>query len=773
MPQYDQHDAATRWSRKLGLAMTELFPSTTSGEHTHYALLNGVEGNFMLSTGPDDRTQALDWAWSSQLDAHVEIGDNTVRARHVTPNTPLLEFAREQVEAHTEQFLEALIDRRVEPPATIVDHVVRCFRSHRIICGDHGLSTDESLDAFLSLIGDLIGKTETPLDERLPPDHRARFEEEMLYNPLVQRNTDLNLTMRHAAGMVFQEAHAELSSEPIVSTLLGPPSAPHRSTRNRLGAYYTPPNLARLLTDIAIASYLDQDIIRIADPACGSGAFLTEAAHSLRRNGYSGRIELIGLDLSHSATEMARFALRHNGTSAHADVNIKAANFLEVQEPLDADVIVTNPPFVATPYLDPQLRNRVREILGPAYVYRPDLSMAFCTLALSHLKPGGMLATLLPAGVLSQSGGKRWRASIAEANSVELIAVLGDHGLFRDAVVNIAALAVRKTAPRREFPPVTLWSDAKKGASSEAQRRLRRWMTGDQRPERTPHWSIDRHERQAITSGDDWTPRPNMLGDLPMRIRGTRYVAPVKDLFDIELGIRAGRMKKHLQLATSEFEDLPRGERKLFRPVAETRSIHGGRIHPVSWAFYPKAPMTYAQVQETAPVYSERHLDHLKLSADAIVDFARPRRRTNTSGLPRLVSRAFISTDSFAADPRGQHVVVQGYSWFPRPEVLSPAAKLVELLDDYLMILNSRMFFLLAREHGRLVAGGQVDGAKNQIGDVPLPDLPALYHDIRFSRLRLHVEAIRTGSREPGQQGLDEVIAAMFGTSLSDWQFSA
>ena len=270
------------------------------------------------------------------------------------------------------------------------------------------------------------------------------------------------------------------------------------------------------------------------------------------------------------------------------------------------------------------------------------------------------MATLIPAGVLGQEGGRLWRASIVEANDVDLIAVLGDHGLFKDAVVNIAALVLRNRQTTVREPPVMLWAGQRRGASSAALRRLRRWYAGAQAPERTMDWSVRRARTCSVLKRSDWTPRPDTLGDLPDRLRQQPHVETVGQMFNIELGIRGGKHKHRLQLASADYDELPLQERKLFRPVADTRSIRGGCIHPTTWAFYPEPAMSCAQIATVAPEYFKRFFRDLGLSDDELVDFARARRATNTARAARIVSRAFLSSGSFAVDADGSHVVIQG-----------------------------------------------------------------------------------------------------------------
>lgn len=771
-------EIAENWSRRLGLARSSLLGVARDAQQNHHALLDGIAGSFSLSGGPVDVNEVLDWTWSSQLDTHVTLEDDTVVARHVAPGAPMLRFKREQIERNPEAFLSQIIAKRIEPSVDVVQHVVGCFRSHRHVAAAAGLSATQALDTFLAIMAkkiddqtDAAPELGVAGDAELPADHEDRLVEELGYSRLAGRRAELALTMRHAAGMVFQEAHAELLTEPLQPQLFGLPPVLGRPARTQLGAYYTPPGLARTLADLAIANHLHKPAIKIVDPACGSGIFLCEVQRALERRAYEGGVELVGFDVSESAITMARFALHHGGFRDRPGVSVTARvrDFLLLEEQLHADVILMNPPFLAMPEMDQPTRTRLQQILGDAFHYRPDLSMAFTSLAQHHLVPGGTLATLLPAGALSQAGGIKWRDSLLRRNEVELIAVLGDHGLFRDALVNVATLVLRKTDEPRDVVPTMLWASQKRGSSSAALRRLRKWVAGNRDLERTIDWSIYPTAQRQLAERKDWTPRPYSLGELPERLIGTAGVVTVENLFHVELGVRAGKIGSALQIDAGDHEHLPARERKLFRPVAETRSIRNGRIQPVTWIFYPSRPMSADDIRRAAPGFYTRHIEPLGLAPDMRVDLERARRDTNLSRRPRVVSRAFLSTDSFAVDEDGSHVVVQGYSWLPGQALLGAPFDTIRLLQDYTFLLNSRLFFALLRENGRIVAGGQVDGAKNHVRRVPLPDLSAMY--LETPELEALARDLRKldANEWPPTPRLDAFAAAAYRTGIEEW----
>lgn len=786
MPGTFADELARRWSTRLGLASTPLF-SPESATAEHYALLDGVVGSFAISASAADPSRGVDWAWSANLGHHVFVGDDRVFVRNVSGGA-IREFDRNVVELRLERLFDYILRDPNKPAIDAIAHIINVFRSHRHHLFSCEVDQELSLPTFLlclAIVKHRHNETAPPdiaglandyglepasCEAALTQDYLNRFDDQLRFNTTIGRELDLRLTIRHAAGALFQEAHAELSRDiGRQGVLWGLPTFIDTKTSNAAGVYFTPPGLARTMADLALRPYLSKDTITILDPACGSGIFLCEALHSLRRYGYGGHINLIGFDISASAIQMAHFSIDESDELKNVTTRIERRDFLTDHPSLglEVDVVLMNPPFVSFSALGSQQQELMRARLGDMFRYRPDLSVLAAHEALMSLAPRGTLACLLPVGALSSNSSANWRRAIARDNTIELVAVLGDHGLFRNAMVNAAVLVVRKVPPHPESNTIMLWGSQHAGAGAAALRGLRRWITGASTVNRQDDWTLYEANHADLSQHDRWLPAPNALGLLKAWLE-TSISHQIGKLFRIELGIRSGDRDRFV-VPQNFINRLSHRERQYFRPIAEKSSIENGRINATHWLFYPANDMTVAEIQHDCPRYYAQYLQSKEYPPDYKPKLARPRKRTYTSAESRIVSRAFASVGGFALDKGSRHVVVTGYAWIPTRTLRETVEDLDLILQDYCFIFNSRIFGLLAREYGQLQSGGQTDFAQKFMKQVPMPHLPSVYAE--RSTVLNAAERLRglDAVRFPDISELDSFTAEAFGTLLSDW----
>ena len=489
-----------RWADQFGLALVPLFETeklATGDSHT--VLLDGGYGSFAMSVTAEelwrDEKPAC-WAWSSNLPHHVTVTDNVVAVtRWDSPKkTELLSLT--SVEAQIDLFYNYLVTDRVRSNQRVVEYVLNLFRRMRSLVADANLPDEQSIDAFLAFLTQVIEYDRYEASGKELQNAEAGTEllgklSENGVNSLIEEireGTSLqpfrlfpSLAVRHAGSEIFQEAHFELLRAPSLDlfSYVGPAEA---KLITRGGAHFTPAAIARCLVEQTLLQVEDlagRERLTVLDPACGSGSFLHEVLRALRRLKFDGQIALVGRDISSAAVSMADFVIRHAAAdwSSNRNIEIDVLVADSLAEPLPhADVILMNPPFISWQSLDDLQRDQMRQVLGNRLRGRGDLSMAFVSRAVDLLAAGGAFGVLLPSSLLTLQAAENWRNDLLERTDLRLLASLGDYRLFAHAFVQVAAAVMTKpTGPGARYGKTTaLVTTNSAEATGNALRNLRR-----------------------------------------------------------------------------------------------------------------------------------------------------------------------------------------------------------------------------------------------------------------------------------------------------------
>ena len=253
-----------------------------------------------------------------------------------------------------------------------------------------------------------------------------------------------------------------------------------RSTRREEGQVYTPSNLVEFILDLG--EYLPDQALenrRVLDPACGAGAFLvaivSRLASRLESQGADPRtaagqkrfLETIertvwGVDKDSNACELAREAVRLQargicGCDTRAsffDANVVEGDFLLGE--LGAlgrqkfDLVVGNPPYVATTRLSDRQKDRLRARFIAANG-RLDLYAMFFERSLRLLGGGGRLAFITPNKYLASESSRWLRKLIVSQASLRKLANFRSHRVFADAATVPCVTVLERSAEAKSF----------------------------------------------------------------------------------------------------------------------------------------------------------------------------------------------------------------------------------------------------------------------------------------------------------------------------------
>jgi adenine-specific DNA-methyltransferase len=756
---------ALEWSGYFGLAHAPLFENGEVENPDHHAvLLDGGNGSFILSEGEagSDPRHAASWAWSSALPHHISVAQSEVTVTRWDSPKAAEKFTLRSIRGKLDSFYGYLNQPKSNGRRDVISSLLNLFRSVRGELETASATDDTAVAEFLDVLAHLVSAERPSMDHRgdfsqtwtrvRPIEYRSALSslqtERLLADFKHQISSLLNvdlsaaLAVRHAASSIFQEAHFAFEST-NQSDLFGYQPASTSKNITRGAHHFTPPSLARSIVEqalAAISNLKDRKCLVVCDPACGSGAFLTEAVRTLRRIGFNGKLTLVGRDLSSPAVLMARFALnaakfdwQPEGT---IEIDVQVADALDADALPTADLIVMNPPFLAWPMMQKQQRDKVSEILGPVARHRPDLSMSFITRALNAVANGGVVASLIPASVLALDSGKEWRKNLLDRARLAFLGSFGEYGLFVHALVQIAAIVL--VVGDTQTKGLAVRSADETTATGTALRMLRRIGGSVVGSAVGKGWRITQIDKRDLLKADRWRILPASVEESLRRLDELGMLC-VEDLFDVKQGLLTG-LNDVFILSQDQIKALPPAERRFFRPALFRDAITNGTIDEKNHVFFPykKGGLVFLNESEARaklPTYFESYLIPRELelkNRSGIDDASKPWWALSRYYAwiqkpgPRLLTKYFGASGDFVLDENARFIPLQGYAWFlkERSNGVAQSSELstVQVLKAYYTLLNSRTFSRLLKVFSDPVSGGQFNLSARFVRPIPLPD---------------------------------------------------
>src|SRR5579862_4610071 len=236
-----------------------------------------------------------------------------------------------------------------------------------------------------------------------------------------------------------------------------PVTKPHADTpvaRKERGAFFTPPAIADFLARFAIRS-----TDRVLDPTCGEAVFLLAAGDRLKAlKADPARIpdQLTGVDLHAPSLAASGELLADAGYGAQ----LIESDFFKLETPAQFgdelgwhDAIIGNPPFIRYQEFSGETRARARAAAFAQKVQLSKLASSWAhTLvhAAAFLKPGGRLAMVLPAELLTVHYAEPVRKFLIKRfEAVNLF--MFEQLQFRDAEEQVVLLVAHGEGPGESF----------------------------------------------------------------------------------------------------------------------------------------------------------------------------------------------------------------------------------------------------------------------------------------------------------------------------------
>ncbi|MFI6453889.1 Eco57I restriction-modification methylase domain-containing protein [Streptosporangium amethystogenes] len=264
----------------------------------------------------------------------------------------------------------------------------------------------------------------------------------------------------------------------------------------------------------------DQDLalLRLVEPACGSGAFLGVIAQrvstSCRKHGrdITAALDAVrAFDLLPRNVAASRALVEHVLTAEGwaiddafrvAQTWVRRADYL-LERPAGApgvDVVVGNPPYIRLEDL-PEERMSLYRALWPTMVGRADIYVGFFEAALRSLRAGGRLGFICADRWMRNQYGRELRKLVGDEFALDACIAMHDVDAFEEQVAAYPAVTVL----RRGVQESAVVADTTSRFGETPAQDLLSWITrGEDRPlrretfeaARMPHWF----------SGDDLWP---------------------------------------------------------------------------------------------------------------------------------------------------------------------------------------------------------------------------------------------------------------------------
>ncbi|MEE3471471.1 MAG: type I restriction-modification system subunit M [Butyrivibrio hungatei] len=238
----------------------------------------------------------------------------------------------------------------------------------------------------------------------------------------------------------------------------------------KAGEFYTPHEVSVLMSEIVANHLKDRNEIEIFDPTSGSGSLLINIGKSIEKNlGNSDRIKYYAQELKQNTYNLTRMNLvmrgilpsnifTRNGDTLEEDwPYFEEGDRIGTYKTLYVDAVVSNPPY--SQKWNPAEKDSDPRYNGYGLAPKGKADYAFLLHDLYHIKPDGIMAIVLPHGVLFRGNEEgSIRKNLIENNKIDTIIGLPANIFFGTGIPTIIMVLKQK----RDNTDI-LFIDASKG----------------------------------------------------------------------------------------------------------------------------------------------------------------------------------------------------------------------------------------------------------------------------------------------------------------------
>ena len=181
------------------------------------------------------------------------------------------------------------------------------------------------------------------------------------------------------------------------------------SAGKKAGEFYTPHEVAMVMSEIVAEHHKDKEQLEIYDPTSGSGSLLITIGKAVSKHiKGKNKVKYYAQELKENTYNLTRMNLVMRGIIPQ-NIVTRCADTLEedwpmheegseIDKPLAVDAVVSNPPY--SQHWDPTDKEMDARFAQYGLAPKTKADYAFLLHELHHLKPDGILTIVLPHGVL-------------------------------------------------------------------------------------------------------------------------------------------------------------------------------------------------------------------------------------------------------------------------------------------------------------------------------------------------------------------------------------
>lgn len=203
----------------------------------------------------------------------------------------------------------------------------------------------------------------------------------------------------------------------------------------KAGEFYTPQAVSSLMTQIVVQGKEEQKGFSVYDPTMGSGSLLLNVK---KYTNEPGTVNYFGQELNTSTYNLARMNMFLHKVDV-ANQHLSNADTLDAdwptEEPTNFDAVLMNPPYSAKWTADKGFLDEPRFSMYGVLAPKSKADFAFLLHGYYHLKDSGVMAIVLPHGVLFRGAAEgKIRKILLENGAIDTVIGLPANIFFNTSI---------------------------------------------------------------------------------------------------------------------------------------------------------------------------------------------------------------------------------------------------------------------------------------------------------------------------------------------------